>query len=153
MDSIVLDPGLCQGYHFLSQQPPSYWMMYFQEWRRYRFSAFWLRSKCSICFYQLNIWYVPHWGTSILNWFLDTDEMSGACSALVTSWPSIAVPPGSAHLTKTNNKPLNVTDSAPSVESCRNSRNSGFLRTRGNPLAGSRWDKHAPLIRSCDRPL
>jgi hypothetical protein len=58
MDSIVLDPGLCQGYHFLSQQPPSYWMMYFQEW---------LRSKCSICFYQLNIGYVPHWGTSILN--------------------------------------------------------------------------------------
>ena len=24
----------------------------------YRFSAFWLRSKCSICSYQLNIWYV-----------------------------------------------------------------------------------------------
>ena len=28
----------------------------------YRFSAFWLRSKCSICSYQLNIWYAPHWG-------------------------------------------------------------------------------------------
>ena len=25
---------------------------------RHRFSAFWLRSKCSICSYQLNIWYV-----------------------------------------------------------------------------------------------
>ncbi|KAH3800855.1 hypothetical protein DPMN_154498 [Dreissena polymorpha] len=61
--------------------------------------------------------------------------MSGACSALVKGWPGIAVPPGSAHLTKTNNKPLNVTGSAPSVES---GRNSGFLRTRGNPLAGSR---------------
>jgi len=36
----------------------------------HRFSAFWLRSKCSICSYQLNIWYVPHRGTSILNWFL-----------------------------------------------------------------------------------
>ena len=24
---------------------------------RHRFSAFWLRSKCSICSYQLNIWY------------------------------------------------------------------------------------------------
>ena len=70
------------------------------EWNRiwrHRFSAFWLRSKCSICSYQLNIWYVPHWGTSILNWFLDTDEVSGACSAFVTGWPGIAVPPGSAH--------------------------------------------------------
>ena len=27
---------------------------------RYRFSAFWLRSKCSICSYQLNIWYEDH---------------------------------------------------------------------------------------------
>ena len=26
----------------------------------YRFSAFWLRSKCSICSYQLNIWYEDH---------------------------------------------------------------------------------------------
>jgi hypothetical protein len=26
----------------------------------YRFSAFWLRSKCSICSYQLNIWYGSH---------------------------------------------------------------------------------------------
>ncbi|KAH3808491.1 hypothetical protein DPMN_136847 [Dreissena polymorpha] len=67
--------------------------------------------------------------------------MSGACSALVTGWPGIAVPPGSAHLTKTSNKPLNVSGSAPmpsvhskptSVES---DRNSGLLRTRGNPLA------------------
>lgn len=63
----------------------------------YRFSAFWLRSKCSICSYQLNIWYVPHWGTSILNWFLNTGEMSGACSALATGWSGIAVHPESAH--------------------------------------------------------
>lgn len=27
----------------------------------YRFSAFWLRSKCSICSYQLNLWYVVYW--------------------------------------------------------------------------------------------
>jgi len=27
---------------------------------QYRFSAFWLRSKCSICSYQLNIWYENH---------------------------------------------------------------------------------------------
>lgn len=74
---------------------------------QHRFSAFWLRSKCSICSYQLNIWYVPHWGTSILNWFLNTGEMSGACSALATGWPGIAVHPGSAHFPpgkKTNNK-------------------------------------------------
>ena len=36
----------------------------------YRFSAFWLRSKCSICSYQLNIWYENHVFSSILNWFL-----------------------------------------------------------------------------------
>jgi len=32
--------------------------------KQHRFSAFWLRSKCSICSYQLNIWYegqVPSW--------------------------------------------------------------------------------------------
>ena len=64
---------------------------------RHRFSAFWLRSKCSICSYQLNIWYVPHWGTSILNWFLELGEDAGACSDFSTGWPGIAVPPGSAH--------------------------------------------------------
>ena len=36
----------------------------------HRFSAFWLRSKCSICSYQLNIWYGDHVSPSILNWFL-----------------------------------------------------------------------------------
>ena len=30
---------------------PNFW------WHEYRFSAFWLRSKCSICSYQLNIWW------------------------------------------------------------------------------------------------
>ena len=46
----------------------------------YRFSAFWLRSKCSICSYQLNIWYGLHCRSRILNWFL-TDWASGwACS-------------------------------------------------------------------------
>ena len=64
---------------------------------RYRFSAFWLRSKCSICSYQLNIWYALYSRASILNWFLNTDEKSGACSALVTGWLGIAVPPRSAH--------------------------------------------------------
>ena len=41
----------------------------------YRFSAFWLRSKCSICSYQLNIWYGSHVLPSILNWFLPGDEV------------------------------------------------------------------------------
>ena len=42
---------------------------------RHRFSAFWLRSKCSICSYQLNIWYGGHVPPSILNWFLQGDEV------------------------------------------------------------------------------
>ena len=50
----------------------------------HRFSAFWLRSKCSICSYQLNIWYVLHWGTSILNSFLQLGEDAGACSDFST---------------------------------------------------------------------
>ena len=40
----------------------------------YRFSAFWLRSKCSICSYQLNIWYEDHVSSSILNGFLQGME-------------------------------------------------------------------------------
>ena len=63
----------------------------------YRFSAFWLRSKCSICSYQLNIWYGGHVPPSILNLFLSGDRVPGACSGSVTGWPGIAVPPGSAH--------------------------------------------------------
>jgi hypothetical protein len=39
----------------------------------HRFSAFWLRSKCSICSYQLNIWYEDQVFSSILNWFLNGD--------------------------------------------------------------------------------
>ena len=40
----------------------------------HRFSAFWLRSKCSICSYQLNIWYGDHVFPSILNLFLQGME-------------------------------------------------------------------------------
>ena len=64
---------------------------------QYRFSAFWLRSKCSICSYQLNIWYVDHVSTSILIWFLQGERLSEACFGSLTSWPCIAVPQGSAH--------------------------------------------------------
>ena len=64
----------------------------------YRFSAFWLRSKCSICSYQLNIWYGPHCGSRILNWFLNIGGALSACTASSTGRPGIAVPPGLAHL-------------------------------------------------------
>ena len=63
----------------------------------YRFSAFWLRSKCSICSYQLNIWYEGHRPSSILNWFLDGDRVSAACCGSIMCWPCIAVPQGTAH--------------------------------------------------------
>jgi len=64
---------------------------------RYRFSAFWLRSKCSICSYQLNIWYEDHVSSSILIWFLPGETRSVACNAGFTSRPCIAVPQGLAH--------------------------------------------------------
>ena len=63
----------------------------------YRFSAFWLRSKCSICSYQLNIWYEGHGSSSMLNWFLDGDRVSAACCGSIMCWPCIAVPQGTAH--------------------------------------------------------
>ena len=37
------------------------------------FSASWLRSKCSICSYQLNVWYEVHAASLILNSFLEGD--------------------------------------------------------------------------------
>lgn len=75
----------------------------------YRFSAFWLRSKCSICSYQLNIWYVVHRTTRILNWFLEIGGVLGACSTTAAGWPGIAVPPGSAHHNSDyNNQPTCV---------------------------------------------
>ena len=68
-----------------------------QTLHRHRFSAFWLRSKCSICSYQLNIWYEDHVSSSILIWFLPGETRSVACNAGFTSWPCIAVSQGSAH--------------------------------------------------------
>ena len=70
-------------------------------WQRYRFSAFWLRSKCSICSYQLNIWYEVHRTSSILNWFLAGDEVSVACYGFVACRPCIAVPQGFWHTSPT----------------------------------------------------
>ena len=62
----------------------------------HRFSAFWLRSKCSICSYQLNIWYGLHSRSRILNWFL-TDWIQGwACSPGSAGCHGIALPPCAA---------------------------------------------------------
>ena len=68
-----------------------------RDLHKHRFSAFWLRSKCSICSYQLNIWYEDHASSSILIWFLPGETRSVACNAGFTGWPRIAVPRGSAH--------------------------------------------------------
>ena len=64
--------------------------------KQHRFSAFWLRSKCSICSYQLNIWYGLHSRSRILNWFL-TDWASGwACSPGPAGCHGIALLPWAA---------------------------------------------------------
>ena len=69
---------------------PRRWRFSTCHW--HRFSAFWLRSKCSICSYQLNIWYSPHCGLRILNWFLPDRLKAWACSASVAGCYSIALP-------------------------------------------------------------
>ena len=63
----------------------------------YRFSAFWLRSKCSICSFQFNRQNVVHWITLWLNVFLNLDKEIHACMAFVTRRPRIAVLRGTAH--------------------------------------------------------
>ena len=68
----------------------------------HRFSAFWLRSKCSICSYQLNIWYGLHSRSRILNWFL-TDWIHGwACSPGPAGCHGIALPPWAASFSLQN---------------------------------------------------
>ena len=62
----------------------------------YRFSAFWLRSKCSICSYQLNIWYGLHSRSRILNWFLSDRPQGWACSPGSVGCRGIALPPRAA---------------------------------------------------------
>ena len=54
-----------------------------------------LRSKCSICSYQLNLWYEDHVSSLRLDWFLEDGR---ACWIPSAGRPGIAVPPGSAHL-------------------------------------------------------
>ena len=61
------------------------WMLGWLFDRTYRFLAFWVRSECSICSSQVNIWYVPHRGTTISNWFLESGEVSGLVRSCSTS--------------------------------------------------------------------
>ena len=73
----------------------------------HRFSAFWLRSKCSICSYQLNIWYGLHSRSRILNWFL-TDWVHGwACSPEPAGCHGLALHPCVASFLK------NIAESSP----------------------------------------
>ena len=86
---------ICKPYQ--KQDDPQFRFKPLWHFDRYRFSAFWLRSKCSICSYQLNIWYGPHCGSRILNWFLNRGGALSACTAPSKGRPGIAVPPRLAH--------------------------------------------------------
>ena len=55
----------------------------------YRFSAFWLRSKCSICSYQLNLWYESYWALRDYQIF-GTWWVVRACSPPAAGRPGIA---------------------------------------------------------------
>ena len=55
---------ICKPYQ--KQDDPQFRLKPLWHFDSYRFSAFWLRSKCSICSYQLNIWYEGHVPSSIL---------------------------------------------------------------------------------------
>ena len=58
--------------------------------QKYRFSAFWLRSKCSICSYQLNLWYKSYLGFVEIYWFLGPWRVVRACSPPAAGRPGIA---------------------------------------------------------------
>ena len=55
------------------------------------------KIKCSICSYQLNIWYAAHWVAHILNWFLELGCGKEACLVPATGCLGIALPPSTAH--------------------------------------------------------
>ena len=67
------------------------------------------KIKCSICSYQLNIWYAAHWVAHILNWFLELGCGKGACLVPATGCLGIALPPSTAHFLREdhiNNKKI-----------------------------------------------
>lgn len=68
-----------------------------QEVLLYRFSALWLRSKCSICSSQFELWDVFHRKTMRSNVFLEPGRVVGACITPSASWLCIALPQRSAH--------------------------------------------------------
>jgi hypothetical protein len=96
----------CPPFHVGSGQQK--WMYvswktpFLQTQSSHRFSAFWLRSKCSICSYQLNIWYDGHVPSSILNWFLKGDGVQELAPAL--SWVGQALQYRLDRLTSHRNK-------------------------------------------------
>ena len=104
----------------------------YKTWHQHRFSAFWLRSKCSICSYQLNIWYEDHVSSSILNSFLQGDGMSGACSGSIKSWLCIAVPQRSAHFPTLNHAyldELQIKTTYSALQSCTTVKTESLIGT------------------------
>ena len=57
---------------------------------RHRFSAFWLRSECSICSIQINTWIIPIWNIRV-NWIFEGWRVLGACFHPAAGCPGIAV--------------------------------------------------------------
>ena len=55
------------------------------------------KIKCSICSYQFNIWYVAHWVTHILIWFLALGQGSEVYFTLTTGCLGVALQPSAAH--------------------------------------------------------
>ena len=93
---------------------------------QHRFSAFWLRSKCSICSYQLNIWYGGHVPPSILNWFLQGDEVQELAPA--SSRVGLAL----QYRQDRPTSPLNTRRSSPCImfangRHCLSTKNNTFL--------------------------
>ena len=56
------------------------------------------KIKCSICSYQFNIWYVAHWVTHILIWFLALGQGSEVYFTLTTGCLGVALQPSAAHI-------------------------------------------------------
>ena len=57
----------------------------------YCFLASWLRSKCSICSYQHNIWYVPDMVEYNIDWFLEQGKELGIYSTFAMGGSGVQV--------------------------------------------------------------
>lgn len=93
--------------NFACREATVFWPPYLEDGRkkppclRRTYSASLLgllaKIKCSICSYQLNIWYAAHWAAHILNWFLELGCGKEACLVPATGCLGIALPPSAAH--------------------------------------------------------